>query len=71
MLEMLSLWTALPAVLLIAGACVLALWASRQPDQTTALIAHLTENKSSDMPCAAMRRGETEQENQGEDHVLS
>ena len=68
MLMSISLWTALPAALLIAGACALAIWAVRQPDQTTALITGLTEGQTVDDGCATIRPRDPKQQGPGEDH---
>jgi hypothetical protein len=70
MVVSISLWTALPAALLLAGVCALAIWAARQPDQTTALINGLTKKQNPDMPCGAERHTR-ELANKGEDRVCS
>jgi hypothetical protein len=68
MLITISIWTALPAALLIAGACALAIWASRQPDQTTALIAGLTDGQNGEDGCATIRPRDPKQQGPGEAH---
>ncbi len=57
MLEALSLWSVLSiarSVLLIAGVCALAVWAMRQPDQQSSLVARLTGRRNARPadPCA-------------------
>ena len=59
-IEDLSLWSLLTLAryaLLIAGVCALAVWASRQPDQTASLVDRLTGKRKAGAPdadlCAA------------------
>ena len=38
--------TLVPSILLVAGACAVAVWAARLPDEQSSLVARLTGEKS-------------------------